>query len=38
MTNSGITENDVELAALDWLRSLGWQVADGPDIASDTLT
>ena len=36
MANSGITENEVELAALDWLRSLGWQVAQGPDIAPNT--
>ena len=31
-----ITEADVEAAALDWLSSLGWQVAHGPDIAPDT--
>ena len=31
-----ITEADVEHAALDWLRGLGWQVAHGPDIAPDT--
>ena len=30
-----ITEADVEQAALDWLRELGWQVAHGPDIAPD---
>ena len=28
-----ITEAEVEAAALDWLRDLGWQVAHGPDIA-----
>ena len=28
-----ITEADVEHAALDWLRGLGWRVAHGPDIA-----
>ena len=28
-----LTESDVEAAALDWLRGLGWQVAHGPDIA-----
>ena len=33
-----ITEADVEQAALDWLSSLGWQVAHGPDIAPDTPT
>ena len=31
-----ITEAEVETAALDWLRALGWQVAHGPDIAPDT--
>ena len=31
-----ITEADVERAALDWLSSLGWQLAHGPDIAPDT--
>ena len=31
-----LTEADVEQAALDWLRELGWQVAHGPDIAPDT--
>ena len=35
MANSGITENDVELAALEWLPALGWQVAHGPDIAPE---
>ena len=29
----GITEADVEQAVLDWLSSLGWRVAHGPDIA-----
>ena len=33
MATFGITENDVELAALEWLAGLGWQVAHGPDIA-----
>ncbi len=32
-----ITESVVEDAALDWLDSLGWSVAHGPDIAPDTL-
>ena len=32
-----ITESVVEDAALDWLESLGWSVAHGPDIAPDTL-
>ena len=32
-----ITEADVEEAALDWLRDIGWQVAYGPDIAPDAL-
>ena len=31
-----LTEADVEQAALDWLRELGWQVAHGPNIAPDT--
>ena len=31
-----ITESVVEDAALDWLESLGWNVAHGPDIAPDT--
>ena len=29
-------ESDVEAAALEWLDTLGWQVAHGPDIAPDT--
>ena len=32
-----ITESVVEEAALDWLESLGWNVAHGPDVAPDTL-
>ena len=32
-----LTEADVEQAALDWLSTLGWQAAHGPDIAPDTL-
>ena len=31
-----ITEAEVEQAALDWLTTLGWQVAHGSDIAPDT--
>ena len=31
-----LTEADVEQAALEWLRDLGWQLAHGPDIAPDT--
>ncbi len=31
-----IAESDVKAAALDWLDSLGWGVAYGPDIAPDT--
>lgn len=30
------TEPEVEAAALEWLESLGWAVAHGPDIAPDT--
>ena len=37
MSLSRITESTVENAALDWLDSLGWNVAHGPDIAPDTL-
>ena len=32
-----LTESDVEQVALEWLASVGWQVAHGPDIAPDTL-
>ena len=35
MVNS-ISESTVETATLEWLSSLGWQVAYGPDIAPDT--
>ena len=31
-----ITEDDVEQAALDWLRSLGYTVAYGPDIEPES--
>ena len=31
-----LTEADVESAALDWLATIGWQTAHGPDIAPDT--
>ena len=31
-----LTEADVEQAALEWLRDLGWQLAHGPDIAPET--
>ena len=34
---TAITESVVEEAALDWLDGLGWSVAHGPDIASETL-
>ncbi len=37
MSLSRITESVVEDAALDWLESLGWSIAHGPDIAPDTL-
>ena len=36
MSHSGVTESVVEEAALDWLESLGWTVAHGPDIAPDS--
>ena len=35
-TVTTITEADVESAALDWLRGLGWAVAHGPEIAPNT--
>jgi|Deesub1362A_J573_1020465.scaffolds.fasta_scaffold03867_5 hypothetical protein len=35
---STVTESEVESAALTWLKSLGWQVKHGPEIASGTLT
>ena len=28
-----LTESNIEPVALDWLKSLGWQVAHGPGIA-----
>ena len=31
-----VSEADVEQVALEWLSSLGWQTAYGPDIAPDT--
>ena len=33
-----LSESTVEAAALDWLATLGWAVAYGPDIAPDTPT
>ena len=33
---TAINESMVESAALDWLASLGWQTAHGPDIAPDS--
>ena len=36
MSTGRFTESEVEDAALDWLGSLGWAVAHGPDIAPDT--
>lgn len=32
-----VTEADVEAAALDWLRALGWQITHGPSIVPDTM-
>ncbi len=34
---TALTESDVEQVALDWLATVGWQVAHGPDIAPDRL-
>ena len=35
MVRFGLSEYDVEATALEWLSTLGWQVAHGPDIAPD---
>jgi type I restriction enzyme R subunit len=35
--SASFTESVVEEAALEWLRAIGWQIAHGPDIASDLL-
>ena len=37
MSDIGVTESTVEDAALDWLTSLGWNIAHGPNIAPDTM-
>ena len=34
---AGFTESDIEDAALAWLKSLGWNIDHGPNIAPDTL-
>ena len=34
---TALTESDVEQVARDWLATVGWQVAHGPDIARDRL-
>ena len=34
MSDASLSESAVEAVALDWLTSLGWAVAHGPDIAS----
>ena len=36
MPPPGVSESTVEAVALDWLKSLGWAVHHGPDIAPDT--
>ena len=36
MSDTSLSESTVEAVALDWLASLGWTVAHGPDIAPDT--
>ena len=33
---TALTESTVEAAALAWLKSLGWNVAHGPNIAPNT--
>ncbi len=35
MSDASLSESTVEAVALDWLASLGWAVAHGPDIAPD---
>ena len=35
MSDVSLSESTVEAAALDWLASLGWAVAHGPDIAPE---
>ena len=35
MPRSGVSESEVETAALEWLSGLGWAVAHGPDISPD---
>ncbi len=37
MSGRGLTESEVESIALGWLESLGWQVANGQEIAPDGL-
>ena len=36
MSDASLSESTVEAVALDWLTSLGWAVAHGPDIAPNT--
>ena len=36
MSDASLSESTVEAVALDWLASLGWAVARGPDVAPDT--
>ena len=36
MSNVSLSESTVEAVALNWLASLGWTVAHGPDIAPNT--
>ena len=38
MTDASLSESTLEAVALDWLASLGWTVAHGPDIAPGALT
>lgn len=35
---NGVSEDDVEQAALEWLAALGWQTAHGPDISPPDAT
>lgn len=36
MTGASLSESTVEAVALNWLASVGWAVAHGPDIAPET--
>lgn len=35
MSSIGLSETDVEIAALEWLKELGWHTVHGPEIGPD---